>query len=161
MPVGVPREDAVSARRRASVPQQSDGSHERSGGNVKSGLTLLVIEDSLAGGRSVPEMLDAASGYLPGDAHSGTSGERIKVRTARNLTEAERLLTDDVQCILLDLALTGAVSGVVTGAGSGGASGAVSGAASGVGGAPAGAEAAEAGASAASAGSGASAGAAA
>nr|WP_245694459.1 PP2C family protein-serine/threonine phosphatase [Streptomyces abyssalis] len=102
-------------------------------------------------------MLDAASGYLPGDAHSGTSGERIKVRTARNLTEAERLLTDDVQCILLDLALTGAVSGVVTGAGSGGASGA----ASGVGGAPAGAEAAEASASAASAGSGASAGAAA
>src|SRR4029079_2829514 len=29
----------------------------------------------------------------------------IRVRTARNLTEAERLLTDDVHCILLDIAL--------------------------------------------------------
>ncbi|WP_449657452.1 PP2C family protein-serine/threonine phosphatase [Streptomyces winkii] len=105
----MPRDDAVSAAPpRASVPQQSSGSHERSGGAAKSGLALLVIEDSLAGGRSVPEILDAAGGYLPGDGHSGASGERIKVRTARNLTEAERLLTDDVQCILLDLALTGA-----------------------------------------------------
>ncbi len=34
------------------------------------------------------------------------SGKPIRVRTARNLTEAERLLTDDVQCILLDLALS-------------------------------------------------------
>ncbi|QPP08021.1 SpoIIE family protein phosphatase [Streptomyces bathyalis] len=108
MPVGVPREDAVSAPPRASVPQQSDGSHERSGASVKGALTLLVIEDMRAGGRSVPEILDAAGGYLPGDAHSEASGRRIKVRTARNLTEAARLLTDDVQCILLDLALTGA-----------------------------------------------------
>ena len=55
-------------------------------------LTLLVIEDDPAGTFTVPEMLD-------------TAGKRVRVRTARNLTEAERLLTDDVHCILLDLAL--------------------------------------------------------
>ncbi|MER5404313.1 SpoIIE family protein phosphatase [Streptomyces sp. NPDC002769] len=55
-------------------------------------LTLLVIEDDPAASLSVPEMLDAA-------------GKPIRIRTARNLTEAERLLTDDVHCILLDLAL--------------------------------------------------------
>ncbi|MGW7436120.1 PP2C family protein-serine/threonine phosphatase [Streptomyces sp. NPDC054849] len=55
-------------------------------------LTLLVIEDDPAGGLTVPEILDA-------------DGHRIRLRTARNLTEAERLLTPDVHCILLDLAL--------------------------------------------------------
>ncbi|WP_260332984.1 PP2C family protein-serine/threonine phosphatase [Streptomyces beigongshangae] len=55
-------------------------------------LTLLVIEDDPAGALTVPDLRDAA-------------GRRLRVRTARNLTEAERLLTDDVQCILLDLAL--------------------------------------------------------
>jgi serine phosphatase RsbU (regulator of sigma subunit) len=55
-------------------------------------LTLLVIEDDPAGSLSVPRMLDAA-------------GKPIRIRTARNLTEAERLLTDDVHCILLDLTL--------------------------------------------------------
>ncbi|WP_328669811.1 PP2C family protein-serine/threonine phosphatase [Streptomyces sp. NBC_00328] len=55
-------------------------------------LTLLVIEDDPAGSLGVPEILDAA-------------GRPVRVRTARNLTEAERLLTDDVHCILLDLAL--------------------------------------------------------
>jgi serine phosphatase RsbU (regulator of sigma subunit) len=55
-------------------------------------LTLLVIEDDPAGSPIVPEMLDAA-------------GRPIRLRTARNLTEAGRLLTDDVHCILLDLAL--------------------------------------------------------
>lgn len=107
MPVGVPREDAVSAQHRASVPHQCDGSHERPVGTVKGGLTLLVIEDNLGEGGSVPGILDVAGGYLPDGVHLGVYGERIKVRTARNLTEAERLLTDDVQCILLDLALTG------------------------------------------------------
>ncbi|GAA1939065.1 fused response regulator/phosphatase [Streptomyces durmitorensis] len=58
------------------------------------GLSLLVIEDDPVGSLSVPQMLDSA-------------GKPIRVRTARNLTEAERLLTDDVHCILLDLALTG------------------------------------------------------
>ncbi|KOU68948.1 phosphatase [Streptomyces sp. MMG1533] len=56
-------------------------------------LTLLVIEDDPGGSTVVPELLDAA-------------GKPIRVRTARNLTEAERLLTDDVHCILLDLALS-------------------------------------------------------
>ncbi|MFJ4779436.1 PP2C family protein-serine/threonine phosphatase [Streptomyces sp. NPDC088762] len=55
-------------------------------------LTLLVIEDDPAGGLTVPEILD-------------TDGHRIRLRTARNLTEAERLLTPDVHCILLDLSL--------------------------------------------------------
>ncbi|KOU17202.1 phosphatase [Streptomyces sp. WM6372] len=62
-------------------------------------LTLLVIEDDPAGGLTVPEILDA-------DRH------RIRLRTARNLTEAARLLTPDVHCILLDLSLpaTGATA---------------------------------------------------
>jgi serine phosphatase RsbU (regulator of sigma subunit) len=55
-------------------------------------LTLLLIEDDPAGSPIVPDLLDQA-------------GKPIRVRTARNLTEAERLLTDDVHCILLDLAL--------------------------------------------------------
>ncbi|MEU8828653.1 fused response regulator/phosphatase [Streptomyces sp. NPDC048636] len=59
-----------------------------------SGLTLLVIEDDPSGAFNVPEMLD-------------TEGNRVRIRTARNLTEATRLLTDGVQCILLDLALPG------------------------------------------------------
>ncbi|MES4901521.1 MULTISPECIES: fused response regulator/phosphatase [unclassified Streptomyces] len=58
------------------------------------GLTLLVIGEDPAGSFNVPELLD-------------TEGNRVRIRTARNLTEAERLLTDDVQCILLDLALPG------------------------------------------------------
>ncbi|WP_329273542.1 PP2C family protein-serine/threonine phosphatase [Streptomyces sp. NBC_01451] len=55
-------------------------------------LTLLLIQDDPGGSPVVPELLDA-------------SGKPIRVRTARNLTEAARLLTDDVHCILLDLAL--------------------------------------------------------
>ncbi|MFE6893408.1 SpoIIE family protein phosphatase [Streptomyces sp. NPDC057694] len=58
------------------------------------GLTLLVIEDDPTGSLTIPEVPDAA-------------GKPIRVRTARNLTEAERLLTHDVNCILLDLALPG------------------------------------------------------
>ncbi|EPH40017.1 SpoIIE family protein phosphatase [Streptomyces aurantiacus] len=70
-------------------------------------LTLLVIEDDPAGSLSVPELLDSA-------------GKPIRIRTARNLTEAERLLTDDVHCILLDLALTGRGNGGNGGPGPGG-----------------------------------------
>jgi serine phosphatase RsbU (regulator of sigma subunit) len=55
-------------------------------------LTLLLIEDDPTAAPIVPDLLDSA-------------GKPIRVRTARNLTEAERLLTDDVHCILLDLAL--------------------------------------------------------
>lgn len=56
-------------------------------------LTVLLIEDDPAGSLNVPGLLDS-------------TGKPIRVRTARNLTEAQRLLTDDVNCILLDLALT-------------------------------------------------------
>ncbi|UUU23139.1 PP2C family protein-serine/threonine phosphatase [Streptomyces sp. DSM 40750] len=55
-------------------------------------LTVLLIEDDPASSLNVPELLDSA-------------GRPIRVRAARNLTEAKRLLTDDVNCILLDLAL--------------------------------------------------------
>ncbi|MGW0576818.1 PP2C family protein-serine/threonine phosphatase [Streptomyces sp. NPDC002920] len=55
-------------------------------------LTLLLIEDDPTAAPIVPDLLDS-------------DGKRIRVRTARNLTEAERLLTHDVHCILLDLAL--------------------------------------------------------
>ena len=53
-------------------------------------FTLLVVGDDPTGAFTVPELLDAA-------------GTRVRIRRARNLTEAERLLTDDVHCILLDL----------------------------------------------------------
>ncbi|MEU9898789.1 fused response regulator/phosphatase [Streptomyces phaeochromogenes] len=69
------------------------GFHSGSAPTGTAPLTLLVIEDDPAGSLNVPTLLDSA-------------GKPIRVRTARNLTEAERLLTDDVQCILLDLALT-------------------------------------------------------
>ncbi|MEU5756916.1 SpoIIE family protein phosphatase [Streptomyces sp. NPDC047829] len=71
---------------------------------VPANLTVLLIEDDPGGSPIVPDLLDSA-------------GRPIRVRTARNLTEAGRLLTDDVHCILLDLALspaparTGAESG--------------------------------------------------
>ncbi|NBM17712.1 PP2C family protein-serine/threonine phosphatase [Streptomyces sp. GC420] len=65
---------------------------------AETGLTLLVIEDDPTATFTLPEMSDA-------------SGKRIRVRTARNLTEAERLLTDDVSCILLDLSLPGGREG--------------------------------------------------
>ncbi|MET7616936.1 SpoIIE family protein phosphatase [Streptomyces sp. NPDC005408] len=97
MPVPVPRQRAVPAAETAhgsSSPSTSPGvspSVSSSGGD----LTLLVIEDDPAGTFSVPELLDAA-------------GTRVRIRSARNLTEAERLLTDDVHCILVDLALPGA-----------------------------------------------------
>ncbi|MFD7496073.1 PP2C family protein-serine/threonine phosphatase [Streptomyces sp. NPDC059832] len=72
------------------VPQQgADAAAEASHG---ADLTLLVIEDDPAGTFTVPELPAAA-------------GTRVRIRTARNLTEAGRLLTDDVDCILLDLAL--------------------------------------------------------
>ncbi|MDK1476215.1 SpoIIE family protein phosphatase [Streptomyces sp. 549] len=54
--------------------------------------TLLVIQADPAGSPPLPEMINAYGG-------------RVRVRTARNLTEVERLLTDEVHCILVDLAL--------------------------------------------------------
>ncbi|MEU6825775.1 fused response regulator/phosphatase [Streptomyces atriruber] len=113
MPVPIPRQRAIPAaeggQAHAAPPHDStapahEGSnthhsstHSTTGYNNSissngSGLSLLVIEDDPAGSLSVPELLDSA-------------GKPIRIRTARNLTEAERLLTDDVHCILLDLAL--------------------------------------------------------
>ncbi|MGY0024935.1 PP2C family protein-serine/threonine phosphatase [Streptomyces sp. cg35] len=107
MPVPVPRQRAIPAveggqahaapttatTQAAELPRQTTDHTAPAPG--PSGLTLLVIEDDPAGSLSIPEMPDAA-------------GKPIRVRTARNLTEAERLLTHDVNCILLDLALPGA-----------------------------------------------------
>ncbi|WP_406861756.1 fused response regulator/phosphatase [Streptomyces sp. HUAS MG47] len=84
MPVPVPRQRTTSA---APVVE--------AGTATGADLTLLVIEDDPAGAFAVPELLDGA-------------GTRLRIRTARNLTEAERLLTDDVHCVLVDLALPGA-----------------------------------------------------
>ncbi|UYQ62962.1 PP2C family protein-serine/threonine phosphatase [Streptomyces peucetius] len=81
MPVPVPRQ------RNVPVAETAPGG---TGGD----LTLLVVEDDPAGTLSVPELLDA-------------TGTRVRIRTARNLTEAERLLTDDVHCVIVDLALPG------------------------------------------------------
>ncbi|MEV8340698.1 PP2C family protein-serine/threonine phosphatase [Streptomyces niveus] len=85
VPVPMPRQRTGSTVESAPAPETSGG-----GGD----LTLLVIEDDPAGTFSAPELPDAA-------------GTRVRIRTARNLTEAERLLTDDIQCILVDLALPG------------------------------------------------------
>src|SRR5437867_2693828 len=101
MPVPAPRRGTapavggaptgLSSRPAAERPMLPRQAGEAAGGAA---LTLLVIEDDPAGTFTVPEMLDSA-------------GKRVRIRTARNLTEAERLLTDDVHCILLDLALPG------------------------------------------------------
>ena len=72
-----------TAGSRAAVP--------RAGAAGSGALTLLVIEEDPDGSFAVPEMLDA-------------NGKRARIRTARNLTEAQRLLTDDVHCVLLDMA---------------------------------------------------------
>ncbi|MFF8959366.1 PP2C family protein-serine/threonine phosphatase [Streptomyces sp. NPDC014894] len=78
------------------VPRQrtAPAAETAEGGAVSGDLVLLVIEDDPAGAFSVPELPD-------------TAGPRVRVRSARNLTEAERLLTDDVHCVLVDLALPG------------------------------------------------------
>ncbi|MFJ6572314.1 PP2C family protein-serine/threonine phosphatase [Streptomyces sp. NPDC091292] len=89
-------------------PEPASGSASGSASASGSGtnLTLLVVEDDPAGALSIPELLDPA-------------GKPIRIRTARNLTEAERLLTDDVHCILLDLALPAGRPGAGDGAGAG------------------------------------------
>ncbi|NGO73083.1 PP2C family protein-serine/threonine phosphatase, partial [Streptomyces boncukensis] len=100
MPVSARQESAEAA----PVPSFSPGASD-----AGDGLALLVIEDDPADSAvpaSVPRLLD-------------TGGGPVRVRTARNLTEARRLLTDDVHCILLDLNLSGPVSGPGSGGGSG------------------------------------------
>ncbi|MDW4907863.1 fused response regulator/phosphatase [Streptomyces sp. ADMS] len=79
-PTGTPSGEAAPRRQTAT------------GTDAATPLTLLLIQDDPGGSPVVPELLDS-------------TGKPIRVRTARNLTEAERLLTDDVHCILLDLAL--------------------------------------------------------
>ena len=79
---GTDAADATDAAAKTAASFTAPGTH----------LTLLVIEDDPGGSPSCPSC-------------STPSGKPIRVRTARNLTEAERLLTDDVHCILLDLAL--------------------------------------------------------
>lgn len=66
---------------------------------VPESLTLLLIEAEPGSGPGIARMLEQAG--------AGRHGERIRVRTARNLTEAERLLGPDVHCILLDLSVSG------------------------------------------------------
>ncbi|MFB7498952.1 PP2C family protein-serine/threonine phosphatase [Streptomyces sp. NPDC056161] len=108
MPVPVPRQRAIPAVESGQAQaapavgghpteeakQTEAATPKETGTQATAGpsLTLLLIEDDPAGSPIVPELLDPA-------------GKPIRVRTARNLTEAGRLLTDDVQCILLDLAL--------------------------------------------------------
>ncbi|WP_409237856.1 PP2C family protein-serine/threonine phosphatase [Streptomyces sp. PA5.6] len=116
MPVPIPRQRAIPAaeggQAHAAPPhdttaptREAPGHHPGPNGSGNgSGLTLLVIEDDPAGSLSVPELLDSA-------------GKPIRIRTARNLTEAERLLTDDVHCILLDLALPAPGTSAGTGPG--------------------------------------------
>ncbi|MEV0413854.1 fused response regulator/phosphatase [Streptomyces sp. NPDC050448] len=90
MAVPVPRQRDTPATESAQAAQPA-AAHTAA---PQASLTLLVIEDDPAGGLTVPEILDA-------------DGHRIRLRTARNLTEAARLLTHDVHCILLDLSLPG------------------------------------------------------
>jgi serine phosphatase RsbU (regulator of sigma subunit) len=102
MPAPIPRQRAIPAAESGQAPVAptsgtSKDDTPRKEAKVDNNpanpnLTLLLIEDDPGGSAVVPELQDAA-------------GRPIRVRTARNLTEAERLLTDDVHCILLDLAL--------------------------------------------------------
>ncbi|MFE5405408.1 PP2C family protein-serine/threonine phosphatase [Streptomyces sp. NPDC056580] len=99
MPVPVPRQRAIPAVESGQAPAVVQGGplkeeahRNATAGATSATLTLLLIEDDPAGLPIVPDVLDS-------------SGKPVRVRTARNLTEAERLLTDDVHCILLDLAL--------------------------------------------------------
>lgn len=104
MPVPVPRPRAIPAVESGQAPAahrsgpskeetpRKEATVDNNAATTHHNLTLLLIEDDPGGSPIVPDLLDSA-------------GKPIRVRTARNLTEAERLLTDDVHCILLDLAL--------------------------------------------------------
>ena len=103
MPVPIPRQRAIPAAEsgQAQAAQQGGTSTDQTprkeatvdkNAATTTNLTLLLIEDDPGGSTVIPELQDPA-------------GRPIRVRAARNLTEAARLLTDDVHCILLDLAL--------------------------------------------------------
>ncbi|MFF0740693.1 PP2C family protein-serine/threonine phosphatase [Streptomyces sp. NPDC004111] len=90
MPVPIPRQRAVPAAESGQA-----GPYHHMSGQQQTDLTLLVIENDPADAFAVPDLIDSAN------------GTKVRVRTARNLTEAGRLLTDDVHCVLLDLDLPG------------------------------------------------------
>ncbi|MYR45588.1 fused response regulator/phosphatase [Streptomyces sp. SID5910] len=95
-PLGTnPAENPTSQRENPTEKREktTDQRESTAPSTAPTNLTLLLIEDDPAGSPIVPDLLDQ-------------SGKPIRVRTARNLTEAARLLTDDVHCILLDLALS-------------------------------------------------------
>ncbi|MGW0750086.1 PP2C family protein-serine/threonine phosphatase [Streptomyces sp. NPDC002587] len=100
MPVPVPRQREIPATEsgqallHTAAPPLTEAAAEAIAQPAPhtTSLTLLVIADDPTGDLTVPEILDA-------------DGHRIRLRTARNLTEAARLLTPDVHCILLDLSL--------------------------------------------------------
>ncbi|MFI7403712.1 PP2C family protein-serine/threonine phosphatase [Streptomyces sp. NPDC049541] len=103
MPVPIPRQRAIPAAEsgQAQAAHQGGTSTDQTprkeatvdkNAATATNLTLLLIEDDPGGATVIPELQDSA-------------GRPIRVRAARNLTEAARLLTDDVHCILLDLAL--------------------------------------------------------
>jgi serine phosphatase RsbU (regulator of sigma subunit) len=90
-----PRGGPSREQSREQAPRTEDtvaNTTDKADNAAHTNLTLLLIEDDPGGSPIVPDLLDQA-------------GKPIRVRTARNLTEAGRLLTDDVHCILLDLAL--------------------------------------------------------
>ncbi len=97
-PVALPRQRA--AGQDDQTPQPSADAPAGPGRNAApqpvastaTAFTLLVVGEDPTGSFGVPDLLDA-------------SGNRVRIRRARNLTEAERLLTDDVTCVLLDLHL--------------------------------------------------------
>ncbi|MFE2286777.1 PP2C family protein-serine/threonine phosphatase [Streptomyces sp. NPDC059443] len=104
MPAPVPTPAPVPRQRDTPPPSAEGGGPGPGSLYGQASLTLLVIEDDPAGGLTVPEILDV-------------DGHRIRLRSARNLTEATRLLTPDVNCVLLDLALPH--SATATGSGPG------------------------------------------
>ncbi len=92
-PVALPRQRATDQR--PSDPSRGEGAPtDPEQPAAAAPFTLLVVGDDPTGSFGVPDLLDA-------------SGNRVRIRRARNLTEAERLLTDDVSCVLLDLHLPG------------------------------------------------------
>ncbi len=84
-PVALPRQRAIERAADETAPSADQPT-------AASTSTLLVVGDDPTGSFGTPELLD-------------TAGNRVRIRRARNLTEAERLLTDDVTCVLLDLHL--------------------------------------------------------
>jgi serine phosphatase RsbU (regulator of sigma subunit) len=91
--VGLPRQRATGHVPHEPAPRpaaEDDTPQPPTGPGLA--FTLLVVGDDPTGSFAVPDLLDA-------------SGNRVRIRRARNITEAERLLTDDVTCVLLDLHL--------------------------------------------------------